>query len=200
LLLRIDKLFSICSNYPKLADFAADHYFHQDLLIDRYIYRRNPVLQIDIGSRVDGFVTRGASFRPIQIIDFRELQDTGHENIGFKRMDLMKKDSIESNICDPLSCLKVIEHFGLGRYGTQINPKGLLIGFSNLLKILKISFLIGHFDHIFTMRMGSLSPTAFLAGKAKHFLIALVSRLSTMRIISIRKFASIPFHHYSIWL
>ena len=151
---RVDKFFPIYSDYREQAGSATGHYFHQDLLVANYISRNNPVRHIDIGSRIDGFVAHVASFRPIEIIDVRELQDTGHENIHFKRMDLMNKDSIESNICDSLSCLHAIEHFGLGRYGDPINPEGHLIGFGNLLKMLKpggtlyISFPISHSDQI----------------------------------------------------
>lgn len=151
---RIDKFFPIYSDYREQAGSAIGHYFHQDLLIANYIFKNNPASHIDIGSRVDGFVAHVASFRSIEIIDVRELQDTGHENIRFKRMDLMKNDLIESNICDSLSCLHAIEHFGLGRYGDPINPQGHLIGFRNLLKMLKhggtlyISFPIGNADQV----------------------------------------------------
>lgn len=151
---RIDKFFPIYSDYKEQAGSAIGHYFHQDILIANYIFKNNPTNHIDIGSRIDGFVAHVASFRSIEIIDVRELQDTGHENIRFKRMDLMKNDLIESNICDSLSCLHAIEHFGLGRYGDPINPQGHLTGFSNLLKMLKpggtlyISFPIGTADQV----------------------------------------------------
>jgi hypothetical protein len=53
------------------------------------------------------------------------------------------------NGADSISCLHTIEHFGLGRYGDQVDPRGHLEGFQNLLKILLpggklyISFPIG---------------------------------------------------------
>lgn len=151
---RVDRFAPIYSDYKEQAGSAAGHYFHQDLLVANYIAKQNPIRHVDIGSRIDGFVAHVASFRPIEIIDVRELNDTGHENIRFKRMDLTKNDSIESNLCDSLSCLHAIEHFGLGRYGDPINPEGHLTGFSNLLKMLKpngtlyISFPISHSDQI----------------------------------------------------
>ena len=151
---RVDKFFPIYSDYREQAGSATGHYFHQDLLVANYIFRSNPARHIDVGSRVDGFVAHVASFRPIEVIDVRELKDTGHENIRFRQMDLMNQDAIESNLCDSLSCLHAIEHFGLGRYGDPINPKGHLIGFDNLLKMLKtggtlyISFPIGAVDQV----------------------------------------------------
>lgn len=150
----VDRLFPIYSDYREQAGSATGHYFHQDLLVAGFINERNPVRHIDIGSRVDGFVAHVAAFRPIEVIDVRELKDTGHENIRFKRMDLMNPDAVEEGICDSVSCLHAIEHFGLGRYGDPINPEGHLVGFKNLLKMLKsggtlyISFPIAQADQV----------------------------------------------------
>ena len=37
---------------------------------------------------------------------------------------------------DSLSCLHSIEHFGLGRYGDNLDPEGHIKGFQNLLNLL----------------------------------------------------------------
>jgi hypothetical protein len=42
-------------------------------------------------------------------------------------------------ICDSLSCLHALEHFGLGRYGDPIDYDGHLKGFLNIYKMLKKS-------------------------------------------------------------
>ena len=39
-----------------------DAYFHQDFVVARKIFERNPRLHIDVGSRVDGFVAHVATF------------------------------------------------------------------------------------------------------------------------------------------
>lgn len=151
---RIDKFFPIYSDYKEPAGSAVGHYFHQDLLVANYIAKNSPVRHIDIGSRIDGFIAHVAAFRSIEVIDVRELKNTGHDNIFFKKMDLMNLESVEPNICDSLSCLHAIEHFGLGRYGDPINPNGHLLGFKNLLRMLKsngilyISFPIGSCDAV----------------------------------------------------
>lgn len=150
----VDKLFPIYSDYAEQAGAANGHYFHQDLLVASYIAGAKPERHIDIGSRIDGFVAHVASFRPIEIIDVRDLKETEHGNIRFKRMDLMNSNQVERDLCDSVSCLHAIEHFGLGRYGDPIDPKGHLIGFGNILKMLKsggtlyISFPIGASDQI----------------------------------------------------
>jgi hypothetical protein len=169
----VHKFFPIYSDYRDQAGSATGHYFHQDLLVASYIHKNNPDRHIDIGSRVDGFVAHVASFRPIEVIDVRELADTGHENIRFKRMDLMSPDRVEAGICDSLSCLHAIEHFGLGRYGDPVNPQGHLMGFCNLLKMLKpggtlfISFPISHADEVHFNAHRVFKPDSILSWQSE---------------------------------
>jgi len=169
----VDKFFPIYSDYKEQAGSATGHYFHQDLLVAGYIGKNNPVRHIDIGSRVDGFVAHVASFRPIEVIDVRDLSHTGHDNIRFKRMDLMNSERVESAICDSLSCLHAIEHFGLGRYGDPVNPQGHLMGFRNLLKMLKpggtlyISFPISHTDQVHFNAHRVFKPDSILRWQAE---------------------------------
>jgi hypothetical protein len=98
--------------------------------------KKNPTRHIDIGSRVDGFVSNVASFRKIEVFDIRK-NHFNHENITFSQFDFMKSNISMKEITDSLSCLHTIEHFGLGRYGDTINPNGHIIGFKNILMLLK---------------------------------------------------------------
>ncbi|NOT97675.1 MAG: DUF268 domain-containing protein [Sideroxydans sp.] len=133
---------------PKLTEWAeqagsaSGHYFHQDLLVASFIFERQPRRHIDIGSRIDGFVAHVATFRPIEIIDIRSLSSTGHDNISFLQMDLMNVANDQAELADSISCLHAIEHFGLGRYGDPLNPNGHVIGFNNILKMLKPNGLL----------------------------------------------------------
>ena len=132
--------YTILDDFSEQAGSTKGHYFHQDLLVASLIHKHNPVRHIDIGSRVDGFVAHVASYRPIEVFDVRELAIACHENIKFTRADLMIDDVSRWAITDSLSCLHALEHFGLGRYGDPIDPKGHIKGFNNLLKILKIEY------------------------------------------------------------
>ncbi|QPF87114.1 DUF268 domain-containing protein [Bradyrhizobium genosp. L] len=146
--------------YPVLIDFAAQagsvrgHYFHQDLLVASLVFQANPVRHIDIGSRVDGFVAHVAAFRSIEVMDIRALDDTGHPNISFLQADLMQLRAEYTESADSISCLHALEHFGLGRYGDDIDPAGHIAGFRNILKMLKtggtlyISFPIGRSSQV----------------------------------------------------
>lgn len=116
---------------------ARGHYFHQDLRVAQRIHQVNPRRHIDVGSRIDGFVAHVAAFREIEVVDIRPL-DTAIPNIKFLRMDLMDTPGPDQiAICDSLSCLHVLEHFGLGRYGDRIDPDGYKAGFANLVTMLE---------------------------------------------------------------
>ncbi|MEN6374342.1 MAG: DUF268 domain-containing protein [Smithella sp.] len=114
---------------------ASGHYFHQDLLVAGLVFKNNPVKHVDVGSRVDGFVAHVASFREIEVFDIRDLSNT-IQNIKFRRFNLIDKNFGLQNYCDSLSCLHALEHFGLGRYGDDINYDGHLIGWKNIYKTL----------------------------------------------------------------
>lgn len=136
-------LFPFGKYYPCLEDkfdesgTSKGHYFHQDLLVARKIFKNNPLIHVDVGSRFDGLVSHIASFRHIQVLDIRPMKNN-IPNVDFVQCDLMGNvpDSMV-NYYDSLSCLHALEHFGLGRYSDKINFEGYLIGFYNLCKILK---------------------------------------------------------------
>ena len=115
---------------------ASGHYFHQDLLVAGKIFKNTPIKHIDIGSRVDGFVSHVASFREIEIFDIRKLT-TQIDNIVFKQVDMMDPQLDLAEYCDSISCLHALEHFGLGRYGDKIDYQGHLKGWQNIYTVLK---------------------------------------------------------------
>jgi hypothetical protein len=69
---------------------------------------------------------------PVEVLDIRPLK-SGCKNISFTQCDVMQEIPYK---CISLSCLNVIEHFGLGRYGDPINPEGHLVGFKNMVNCL----------------------------------------------------------------
>lgn len=52
------------------------HYFYQDLYVAQKIFKKKPVKHVDIGSRIDGFVTHVASFREIELLDIRKMESS----------------------------------------------------------------------------------------------------------------------------
>jgi SAM-dependent methyltransferase len=134
--------FPLGQMYPCLQDAKAEsgvasgHYFHQDLLVAGLIFKNNPAKHVDIGSRIDGFVAHVASFREIEVLDIRQLSNS-IDNISFRRFNLVDENFNLTDYCDSVSCLHALEHFGLGRYGDEINYAGHLIGWENIHKMLK---------------------------------------------------------------
>lgn len=132
---KIDKIFVQLKDYQDSAGSARGHYFHQDLLVAQKVFHENPQTHIDVGSRFDGFVSHVASFRSIKVLDIRPLKSSQHTNIEFLQADLMKVHDIQP--VESVSCLHAIEHFGLGRYGDDIDESGHIKGIENITKLVK---------------------------------------------------------------
>ena len=114
---------------------ASGHYFHQDLLVAREIFRRKPVRHIDVGSSIYGFVSHVATFREIEVLDVRPI-DQPVEGIHFVQHDIMTSNADWEGVCDSASCLHALEHFGLGRYGDPIDYDGWRRGLVGLTRLL----------------------------------------------------------------
>jgi hypothetical protein len=128
--------------FPQLNDAgdqagkAQGHYFHQDLLVARKIYRANPVKHFDIGSRLDGFIAHLLTFREVTQIDIRQLSATV-PGLTFIRDDATLLSNFADNSVESISALHSVEHFGLGRYGDPINPSADLLTMQSMQRVLK---------------------------------------------------------------
>ena len=111
-------------------------YFWQDLYVARKIFEMSPERHVDVGSRVDGFVAHVASYREIEVLDIR-YNTSNIPGVIFRVVDLMDAGTIESDYCDSISCLHALEHFGLGRYGDNVNVNGWRLGIQNLARMLR---------------------------------------------------------------
>lgn len=132
--IKIHTLYPQTLDYSDSSGVAKGHYFHQDIIVARWVYEDSPVRHVDIASRVDGFVSHLAVFREVEVFDIRRLS-TNESNINFVQHDMMSPSDI-SNI-ESISCLHSIEHFGLGRYGDPLDVNGHIKGFENICKMLK---------------------------------------------------------------
>lgn len=124
------------NDWAEEAGAADAEYFLQDLLVARLIFLANPIRHVDIGSRIDGFVAHVASFREIEVLDIRPMGFRA-PGVKFRQTDLMRPDPEMDGYCDSLSCLHALEHFGLGRYGDDVNPDGMVRGLENMCRLLK---------------------------------------------------------------
>ena len=139
---KFNALFPVTKLYPCYEDKNENagglefHYFYQDLYAAQRIYKNQPQNHIDIGSRISGFIAHVASFREVEVLDIRPLEDV-IQNVKFKQCDLMNLNPDFLECTDSISCLHALEHFGLGRYGDPLCADGYLSGFQNIHKMLK---------------------------------------------------------------
>lgn len=97
------------------------HYFYQGAWLARRVCTSKVLKHVDIGSSILTMSVLSA-FVDTVFVDFRPLKISlpGLTSIAGNILDLPFSDeSVES-----LSCLHVIEHIGLGRYGDLIDPQG----------------------------------------------------------------------------
>jgi len=134
--LKIRELLPILYDRGEAAGVARGHYFHQDLWAAKKIFQRRPPDHYDIGSRIDGFIAHVLTFMPITVIDIRSLSSE-IDGLKFIEDDATELTSFANNSIDSLSCLHAAEHFGLGRYGDQIDPSGCFKLMKSLQRVLR---------------------------------------------------------------
>lgn len=114
--------------YPQLNDRSnvsqsgGGHYFYQDVWALRKVYNSKVKEHFDIGSRIDGFTAQCSVFTKVTFLDFRYI-DYGIENFSVIEGDILKIP-FETDSLSSVSCLHVLEHIGLGRYGDPFDPDG----------------------------------------------------------------------------
>lgn len=124
--------------YPCLDD-ATDttefnrHYVYHTAWAARILARKPPPLHVDISSYIY-FSTLVSAFVPVQFYDYRpaEVKLSGLET-GFA--DLMALPFDDRSV-KSLSCMHVVEHIGLGRYGDPMDPDGDLKAMKELARVL----------------------------------------------------------------
>lgn len=112
--------------FPKLTDRLVSspfdsHYLYQDSWAAQRVAEGSPARHVDVGSRVD-YVCFLTALTTVAFVDIRPLtaEVEGLESIPGSLLDLPFHDrSLES-----VSCLHVVEHVGLGRYGDALDPEG----------------------------------------------------------------------------
>lgn len=117
---------SLVDSYPCLTDWQSHtpfdaHYFYQAAWLARRLRAAGPGRHVDIGSDIR-MINVLSAFVPTEFVDYRPLSAElkGLECSAGDLTGLAREDaSIPS-----LSCLHVVEHVGLGRYGDPVDPEG----------------------------------------------------------------------------
>lgn len=124
--------------YPCVQDKTAHtsfdrHYIYHTAWAARKLAETKPDLHTDIGSSLY-FVGIAAAFVPIRFYDFRP-PDLNLSNLQVLPGDLLHLPFAEHSL-HSLSCLHVLEHIGLGRYGDPLDPQGDLKAAAALAKVM----------------------------------------------------------------
>ncbi len=125
--------------YPNLGDWVSvtpfdPHYFYQASWLSRKIANNIPHKHLDIGSDVK-LIGVISGFVDTTFIDYRPLK-TELSGLECIKGDILAIP-ISNSVIDSVSCLHVIEHIGLGRYGDPIDPGGSTKALEELERITK---------------------------------------------------------------
>ena len=133
--IRFRYLYPVLGDRHAAAGQASGHYFHQDIWAGRHIYSEAPTRHVDVGSSVAGFLAHLLCFREVEYVDLRPLR-TNVSGLHFRQGDLLNGLPYEDGSLESLSCLHVIEHIGLGRYGDPLDPDGWRKAIKELVRVL----------------------------------------------------------------
>ncbi|QNF34985.1 DUF268 domain-containing protein [Adhaeribacter swui] len=123
-----------CMNDRTVATDFDRHYILHPAWAARIIKETNPEFHIDISSSLS-FCTMLSAFIPVKFYDYRPAH-LNLSNLDSQHGDLHNLPFADNSVSS-LSCMHVIEHIGLGRYGEPIDPQGDLKAINELKRVLK---------------------------------------------------------------
>lgn len=133
--LKLTNIFPYISDDVSTTPFDA-HYFYQGVWAFEKIMKSNVEHHIDVGSEV-GWAGLLSTITKVTFLDIRPFK-TQLKNLTVKKGDILDMP-YDNNSIDSLSCLHVLEHVGLGRYGGKLNPAGSKESCKELQRILSVN-------------------------------------------------------------
>lgn len=109
------------------------HYVFHTAWAARVLSKTKPAAHVDVASSLY-FVTSVSAFVPVTFIDYRPAH-LGLSGVESREGSLMRLPYDDRSV-ESLSCMHVIEHVGLGRYGDPIDAEGDLKSARELVRIL----------------------------------------------------------------
>jgi SAM-dependent methyltransferase len=124
--------------YPCLNDKRATtgfdrHYVYHTAWAARIVAESRPTEHVDIGSLLyfSGILS---GFVPVRFYDYRQA-DLNLSNLASGHADLVQLPFADGSI-QSISCMHVVEHVGLGRYGDPLDPQGDQKAMTELARVL----------------------------------------------------------------
>jgi len=130
---------SFRDSYPCLADRVVatpfdPHYFFQAAWLARRLHEKRPSIHVDVGSSAMMINVLSANVKTV-FVDYRPLH-VRLSNLSSLAGNIVRLPFQDGSVTS-LSCLHVLEHVGLGRYGDPINPDGSLLAAAELQRVLR---------------------------------------------------------------
>lgn len=126
-------------NYPCYLDATKNtsfdrHYIYHPAWAIRKILKTKPKKHIDISSTLY-FSAMVSAFLPVEFYDYRPAM-IELDNFTSQKADLLNLP-FKDNAILSLSCMHVVEHIGLGRYGDPLDANGDIKAIKELVRVLK---------------------------------------------------------------
>lgn len=112
------------------------HYTYHTAWAARKLKEISPVEHVDIAS-LTYFSTLVSAFIPIRFYDYRPAK-MELNNFSCQHADITNLP-FENDSIDSLSCMHVVEHIGLGRYGDPLDVDGDLKAISELKRVVALN-------------------------------------------------------------
>jgi SAM-dependent methyltransferase len=110
------------------------HYVYHTAWGARMLAKIRPSKHIDISSLLY-FSTLVSAFVPVEFYDYRPA-NLHLDKLASGAADLRKLPFADASV-ESLSCMHVVEHVGLGRYGDPIDPQGDLKAIAELKRVVR---------------------------------------------------------------
>ena len=109
------------------------HYVYHTAWAMRVLARSRPVSHVDVASSLY-FAALASAFVPVSYFEYRPV-DLHLQGLTCDAADLLSLPFADGTI-QSLSCMHVVEHVGLGRYGDGLDPDGDLKAMAELRRVL----------------------------------------------------------------
>lgn len=129
-----DDCFPILNEHTKITPIEP-HYTYHPVWAAQILAKTKPEKHVDISSSLT-FCTMISPFISTEFYDYRPAE-LNIENLYCGSADLTHL-YFEDNSISSLSCMHVVEHIGLGRYGDEIDPDGDLKAINELIRVLAV--------------------------------------------------------------
>ena len=156
------------------------HYVFHTAWASRIIAESRPVVHTDISSSLN-FIANVSAFVPVEFYDYRPAK-LGLDGVNCHQGDLCALPFV-SNSINSLSCMHVVEHIGLGRYGDPLNYDGDIKAIEELKRVVAPSGTL-----LFVVPVGGKSAIKFNA----HRIYTYHQVISMFEGFQLKEFALIP--------